>query len=135
MDSRRRRPRPPRAPPAVLLDLDRASGLFELAPELVGLFALDALLDGLRGLVDQGLGLLRAHAGRRPSPPPPAPAPRAAEAGPRRRRSARSASAPAPSAARRSFPPVGYRAHRAPVAARASAAPRPSAERHPSARP
>src|SRR5689334_19692039 len=37
----------------VLLDLDGAAGLFELGLELVGLFALDALLDGLRRLVDE----------------------------------------------------------------------------------
>src|SRR5690242_20955498 len=48
-----------------LLDLDGAAGLFELGLELVGLVALDALLDGLRSLVHESLGLLQAQAGRR----------------------------------------------------------------------
>src|SRR4051812_27833059 len=48
-----------------LLDLDGAAGLLELGLELVGLVALDALLDGLRSLVDERLGLLQAQAGRR----------------------------------------------------------------------
>src|SRR4051812_22808782 len=48
-----------------LLDLDGAAGLLELRLELVGLFLLDALLDGLRGLVDKRLGLLEAKAGGR----------------------------------------------------------------------
>src|SRR4051812_5911941 len=48
-----------------LLDLDARPGLLELLLELVGLIALDALLDGLRSLVDEGLGLLEAQAGRR----------------------------------------------------------------------
>src|SRR3954452_25509642 len=48
-----------------LLDLDGAAGLLELALELVGLLALDALLDGLRSLVDERLGLLEAKAGGR----------------------------------------------------------------------
>src|SRR5947207_15637547 len=48
-----------------LLDLDAAAGLLELGLELVGLVLLDALLDGLRGLVDKRLGLLQAQAGRR----------------------------------------------------------------------
>src|SRR3954469_23835631 len=48
-----------------LLDLDGGAGLLELALELVGLLALDALLDGLRGLVDERLGLLEAQAGGR----------------------------------------------------------------------
>src|SRR5690348_13098817 len=50
---------------AGLLDLDAAAGLFELGLQLVGLVALDALLDGLRSLVDERLGLLEAQAGRR----------------------------------------------------------------------
>src|SRR4051812_32249083 len=48
-----------------LLQLDGAAGLLELSLELVGLLALDALLDGLRGLVDERLGLLEAEAGGR----------------------------------------------------------------------
>src|SRR5512133_174560 len=48
-----------------LLELDGRAGLLELGLELVGLLALDALLDGLGGLVDEGLGLLQAQAGRR----------------------------------------------------------------------
>ena len=50
---------------AELLQLDAAAGLLELLLELVGLVALDALLDGLRRLVDERLGLLEAEAGRR----------------------------------------------------------------------
>src|SRR4051794_26659372 len=56
----------PRAQPsdaAGLLDLDARAGLLELALELVGLVAVDALLDGLRGLVDERLGLLEAETG------------------------------------------------------------------------
>src|SRR3954470_22816229 len=45
-----------------LLQLDGAAGLLELGLELVGLLALDALLDGLGGLVDERLGLLQAQA-------------------------------------------------------------------------
>src|SRR3954470_13690736 len=48
-----------------LLQLDGAAGLLELGLELVGLVALDALLDGLGGLIDERLGLLEAQAGRR----------------------------------------------------------------------
>src|SRR5689334_16770930 len=48
-----------------LLELDAAAGLLELAPELLGLVALDAFLDRLRRLVDEGLRLLEAEAGRR----------------------------------------------------------------------
>src|SRR3954447_13739326 len=48
-----------------LLELDAAAGLLELGLELVGLVALDALLDRLWGLVDERLGLLQAQAGRR----------------------------------------------------------------------
>src|SRR3954452_14885985 len=48
-----------------LLELDRPAGLLELGLQLVGLVALDALLDGLGSLVDQGLGLLQTEAGRR----------------------------------------------------------------------
>src|SRR5881628_3655800 len=51
--------------PPPLLDLDASAGLLELLLELVGLVLLDALLDGLRGLVDERLGLLEAQAGRR----------------------------------------------------------------------
>src|SRR5438270_463970 len=47
-----------------LLQLDRAPGLLDLGLELVGLLALDALLDGLRRLVDERLGLLQAETGR-----------------------------------------------------------------------
>src|SRR5215204_4789242 len=50
---------------AGLLDLDRAAGLLDLRLELLGLVALDALLDGLGSLVDERLGLLQAQAGRR----------------------------------------------------------------------
>src|ERR687885_1526769 len=48
-----------------LLQLDARAGLLELGLELLGLVALDALLDGLGGLVDERLGLLEAQAGRR----------------------------------------------------------------------
>src|SRR3954452_18518726 len=48
-----------------LLQLDAAAGLLELGLQLLGLVALDALLDGLRRLVDERLGLLEAQAGRR----------------------------------------------------------------------
>src|SRR3954453_20231212 len=62
----RRRPFPRTGSvPVELLEFDARSGLFELALQLVGLVALDALLDGLRGLVHEGLGLLQAQAGRR----------------------------------------------------------------------
>src|SRR4051794_9293698 len=54
-----------RVPSATLLDLDAASSFLEVGLELVGLLALDALLDGARGLVDEGLGFLQAEAGRR----------------------------------------------------------------------
>src|SRR2546421_5156266 len=47
-----------------LLQLDRAPGLLDLGLELVGLLALDALLDRLRRLVDERLGLLQAKTGR-----------------------------------------------------------------------
>src|SRR5918911_5241223 len=61
------RPRPagPFASAGGLLDLDGGPGLLELGLELVGLVAVDALADGLRGLVDERLGLLEAEAGRR----------------------------------------------------------------------
>src|SRR5947209_215483 len=36
-----------------LLELDASAGLFDLGLQLRGLFLLDALLDGLRGLVDE----------------------------------------------------------------------------------
>src|SRR5512133_1884776 len=45
-----------------LLDLDARAGLLELGLELVGLVALDALLDGLGRLVDERLGFLEAQA-------------------------------------------------------------------------
>src|SRR4051794_16575024 len=48
-----------------LLDLDGGAGLLELALELLGLVLVDALLDGLGGLVDERLGLLEAQAGGR----------------------------------------------------------------------
>ena len=50
---------------ATLLDLDGAAGLFDVGLELLGLVLVDALLDGLGGLVDERLGLLQAQAGRR----------------------------------------------------------------------
>src|SRR6202012_2314660 len=70
-------PGPPRAPPrrtvrgplklrigSELLELDAPASLLEVGLELVGLLLLDALLDGLGGLVDERLGLLEAAAGR-----------------------------------------------------------------------
>src|SRR3712207_5103597 len=48
-----------------LLHLDVRAGLLELGPQPVGLVAVDTLLDRLRGLVDQRLGLLEAEPGRR----------------------------------------------------------------------
>src|SRR5215210_1786468 len=48
-----------------LLDLHPGAGLLEFRLELVGLLAVDALLDGLGRLVDERLGLLEAEAGRR----------------------------------------------------------------------
>src|SRR4051812_10880737 len=48
-----------------LLDLDGGAGLLELALELLGLVLVDALLDGLGGLVDERLGLLEPQAGGR----------------------------------------------------------------------
>src|SRR3954454_16003154 len=45
-----------------LLDLDARAGPLELGLELVGLVALDALLDRLGRLVDERLGLLEAQA-------------------------------------------------------------------------
>jgi hypothetical protein len=48
-----------------LLDLDGGAGLLEVGLQLVGLLALEALLDGAGGLVDERLGLLQAEAGRR----------------------------------------------------------------------
>ena len=45
-----------------LLQLDGASGLLEFGLQLVGLLALDALLDGLGGLIDERLGLLQPKA-------------------------------------------------------------------------
>src|SRR3954451_11004479 len=48
-----------------LLDLDGSAGLFDLGLELLGLVLVDALLDGLGGLVDERLGLLEAQASRR----------------------------------------------------------------------
>src|SRR5947209_7058222 len=46
-----------------LLELHRPAGLLEVGLQLVGLVALDALLDGLRRLVHQRLRLLEAEAG------------------------------------------------------------------------
>src|SRR5689334_6961621 len=51
---------------AELFQLDAGSGFLQLSLQLLGLVLLDALLDGLRGLVHQGLGLLEPQAGRRP---------------------------------------------------------------------
>src|SRR3954451_8140126 len=48
--------------PEALLHLDGAAGLLDLALQLLGLVLVDALLDGLRGLVDERLGLLEAQA-------------------------------------------------------------------------
>src|SRR3954447_5970553 len=48
-----------------LLELDLAAGLLEIGLQLVGLLALEALLDGLRGRVDERLGLLEPEPGRR----------------------------------------------------------------------
>lgn len=49
--------------PIELLEFDGTAGLFDLGLELLGLVALDAFLDGLRSLVDEGLRLLEAEAG------------------------------------------------------------------------
>src|SRR5258705_357040 len=46
-----------------LLELDGGANLLELGLELIGLLALDALLDRLRRLVDEGLGLFQAEPG------------------------------------------------------------------------
>src|ERR1700677_2789700 len=54
-----------RSPDPALLQLDRTAGLLELGLELVGLLALDALLDRLGSLVNERLGLFQAKAGRR----------------------------------------------------------------------
>src|SRR4029079_935917 len=48
-----------------LLELDAPAGLLELGLELLGLVAVEDLLDGLGSLVDERLGLLQAQAGRR----------------------------------------------------------------------
>src|SRR6478609_1624615 len=66
-DQRSELPRQSSAKPtdARLLELDGGAGLLELGLELLGLVELDALLDGLGGLVDERLGLLQAQAGRR----------------------------------------------------------------------
>src|SRR3954451_1977242 len=53
-----------RSESAELLELDAVPGLLEFALQLLSLVALDALLDGLGGLVHEGLGLLEAQAGR-----------------------------------------------------------------------
>src|SRR3954452_10090994 len=75
-DSRRQRSREttkgaPRGTPfghsgcgGALLQLDARAGLLDLGLELLGLVALEALLDGLGRLVDEGLRLLEAEAGR-----------------------------------------------------------------------
>src|ERR1700722_15144778 len=47
-----------------LLVLDGGASLFELSLELVGLFLLDAFLDGLRRAVNQVLSFLQAQARR-----------------------------------------------------------------------
>src|SRR3954465_9142120 len=47
----------------MLLDFDRRAGLFQLALDRVGLVLGHALLDGLRGRIDEVLGLLQAEAG------------------------------------------------------------------------
>src|SRR5262245_64244279 len=49
----------------VLVDLDRGAGLFELRLDRVGLVLGHALLDRLRGRVDEILGLLEAETGDR----------------------------------------------------------------------
>src|SRR3954451_24568480 len=51
-------------PPSLraLLDLDGPAGLFDVGLELLGLVLVDALADGLGGLVDERLGLLQAQA-------------------------------------------------------------------------
>src|SRR5947199_3459088 len=49
-----------------LLQLHRAAGLFDLALELLGLLALDALLDRLGRLVHECLGLLETETRGRP---------------------------------------------------------------------
>src|SRR3954451_13266917 len=51
-------------PPSLraLLDLDGPAGLFDVGLELLGLVLVDALLDGLGGLVDERLGLLETEA-------------------------------------------------------------------------
>src|SRR5687768_17297767 len=51
--------------PGYLLEFDGGAGLFEIGLELLGLVALDALLDGLRSVVDHCLCLLEAEAGGR----------------------------------------------------------------------
>ena len=53
----------PRRREAGLLDLDLAALLLEGGLDLLGLVAGDAFLDGLRGRVDEVLGLLEAEAG------------------------------------------------------------------------
>src|SRR3954451_14803551 len=47
----------------MLLDFDRRAGLFQLALDRVSLVLGHALLDGLRGRIDEVLGLLQAEAG------------------------------------------------------------------------
>src|SRR3954454_18321872 len=55
--------RRPQTSPPDLLDLGGAAGLFDLLEQALGLLALDALLDGARGIVHDGLGLLEAQSG------------------------------------------------------------------------
>ena len=63
--SRTKFPESPQRPFGRLLQLDGGAGLFELALDLVGLFLVHALLDRLRGRVDEVLRLLEAEAGDR----------------------------------------------------------------------
>src|ERR671917_1238691 len=48
-----------------LLQLDGAAGLLDMGLEGLGVLLADGLLDGVRGLVDERLGLLQAQAGGR----------------------------------------------------------------------
>src|SRR5918999_5977925 len=57
------RPEPSNPRKTVLLQLHPAAGVLDLALQLLGLVAVDALLDRLGGLVHERLGLLEAQAG------------------------------------------------------------------------